>query len=69
MVKWKPLKASFRIRQVHPGILTPITGLNSFGTTTQPALEAVDMLNEAGISIEAMRIKAFPFQQEVLGFY
>jgi 2-oxoglutarate ferredoxin oxidoreductase subunit alpha len=39
-----------------------------FGTTTYAALEAVDRLTEDGLSIDAMRIKAFPFGPEVEQF-
>jgi len=39
-----------------------------FGTTTQSAEEAMDMMREQGINFDAMQIKAFPFNNEVLDF-
>jgi 2-oxoglutarate ferredoxin oxidoreductase subunit alpha len=39
-----------------------------FGSTTAAALEALDRLEGNHIPINSMRIKAFPFQQEVFEF-
>ncbi len=39
-----------------------------FGSTTAAAIEALDRLEENGIPINSMRIKAFPFQAEVFDF-
>ena len=39
-----------------------------YGTTTAAAEEAMDILNTQGISIDAIRIKAFPFIDDVLNF-
>ena len=43
-------------------------GLIFFGTTLYPALETIDLLRGDGMPIDAMRIKAFPFPDEVLAF-
>ena len=43
-------------------------GIIFFGTTSYPAIEAMDLLREKGIHVDAMRIKAFPFNQEVEDF-
>ena len=43
-------------------------GLTFFGTTTYAAKEAVDELKKMGVSLDVMRIMAFPFQDEVLKF-
>jgi 2-oxoglutarate ferredoxin oxidoreductase subunit alpha len=43
-------------------------GLIFFGTTTQSAEEAMDMLKEQGIGFDAMQIKSFPFSEEVNNF-
>jgi 2-oxoglutarate/2-oxoacid ferredoxin oxidoreductase subunit alpha len=43
-------------------------GMIFFGTSTDAALEANDLLREKDISVDAMRIRSFPFQQEVLDF-
>ncbi|MEQ1745004.1 MAG: 2-oxoacid:acceptor oxidoreductase subunit alpha [Saprospiraceae bacterium] len=43
-------------------------GLIFFGTSTYAALEAMDQLEAAGRKVDAMRLKAFPFDSEVLDF-
>ena len=43
-------------------------GMVYYGTSTYAALEAVDQLSEQGITINTLRIKAFPFQQDVENF-
>ncbi|HNM33021.1 MAG TPA: hypothetical protein PKM51_09710, partial [Chitinophagales bacterium] len=43
-------------------------GLIFFGTTTPAAEEAMDILAEQGISVDAMRLKAFPFNKAVEQF-
>lgn len=43
-------------------------GVLFFGTTTYAALEALDWLREQDIHIDAMRITAFPFHQDVSDF-
>lgn len=43
-------------------------GLIFFGTTTYAALEAMELLENEGILLDAMRIKAFPFHQDVTDF-
>ena len=39
-----------------------------FGSTSGAAIEALDRLEESGIVVNSMRIKAFPFQAEVFDF-
>ena len=39
-----------------------------FGTTTYAAAEAIDLMTEEDVQIDAMRIKAFPFNREVEDF-
>ena len=43
-------------------------GLIFFGTTTYAALEAMELLENEGILLDAMRVKAFPFHQDVTDF-
>jgi len=43
-------------------------GLIFFGTTTQSAEEAMDMLKEQEVYVDAMRLKAFPFNEQVSEF-
>ncbi|WMS87555.1 2-oxoacid:acceptor oxidoreductase subunit alpha [Pleionea litopenaei] len=39
-----------------------------FGTSTDAALEAIDMLAEQNIAVDGLQLKAFPFTDEVEGF-
>lgn len=43
-------------------------GIIFYGTTTYAAMEVIDILKEEGGQIDAMRLKAFPFQDEVKEF-
>ncbi len=43
-------------------------GLLFFGTTTQSAEEAMDILKEQGIEVDAIQLKAFPFNDTVTEF-
>lgn len=43
-------------------------GIIFFGTTTYAALEAMEILSEEGLSIGAMRLRAFPFHDMVREF-
>lgn len=43
-------------------------GLIFFGTTTYAAIEAMELLEEEGILLDAMRVKSFPFHQDVADF-
>ncbi len=43
-------------------------GVLFFGTTTYAALEAIDLLKKEGILLDAIRIKALPFNQGVAEF-
>jgi len=43
-------------------------GMIFFGTTLYPALEAMDILRDEGIHLNAMQVKAFPFSAEVEKF-
>ncbi len=43
-------------------------GLIFYGTTTYAALEAMDRFDAEKVAIDAMRIKAFPFNDDVLEF-
>lgn len=43
-------------------------GLLFFGTSTYSALEAVEELEAIGITLDAMRLKAFPFNETVTDF-
>ncbi len=68
LVKWETARSlvprpEIRIRDESKKI-----GALYFGSTTAAALEALDRLEGNHIPINSMRIKAFPFQQEVFEF-
>ena len=44
-------------------------GVLFFGTSTYAAEEAVELLKDEGISLDAMRVKAFPFGKDFARFY
>jgi len=44
------------------------TGVVFFGTTTHAAYEAIGRLAKRGLKINTMRLRAFPFQDEVIDF-
>jgi 2-oxoglutarate/2-oxoacid ferredoxin oxidoreductase subunit alpha len=43
-------------------------GIIYFGATTPAVLEGLDLLDDDGLKLNAMRIKAFPFSKEVAAF-
>jgi 2-oxoglutarate ferredoxin oxidoreductase subunit alpha len=54
--------------QFYPDPSGAEVGMLFFGTTTDSALEAIDMLRAQGIQVDGMRLKAAPFPQSVLDF-
>jgi len=54
--------------QFYPDPSGSDVGMLFFGTTTDSALEAIDMLRAQGIQVDGMRLKAAPFPQSVLDF-
>lgn len=51
-----------------PASETTSEGVIFFGTSTASTLEALDQLREEGVHIDAMRVRAFPFNREVEEF-
>ena len=67
-LKWETAKRLLplaRIKITHP---QSRLGAVFFGTTTPSAYEALAILQQQGVGINTMRLRAFPFQQEVLDF-
>jgi 2-oxoglutarate ferredoxin oxidoreductase subunit alpha len=54
--------------QFYPSPSGSDTGMIFFGTTTDSALEAMDLLRSQGIALDGMRLKAAPFSQAVTDF-
>jgi 2-oxoglutarate ferredoxin oxidoreductase subunit alpha len=68
LLKWETAKRLLplaRIKNTHPQARL---GAVFYGSTTPSAYEAMALLGEQGIVINTMRLRAFPFQQEVLDF-
>lgn len=68
LVKWetaRTLLPSPRIQINNPAY---DIGLLFFGTSTHAAYESVSRLSDEGIEINTLRIRAFPFQDEVIEF-
>jgi len=66
--KWETAKKYMPAPESYQGKNQSTFGVLFFGTTTYAALEAVDMLAEQGIMLDAMRVKAFPFTDAVKQF-
>jgi 2-oxoglutarate/2-oxoacid ferredoxin oxidoreductase subunit alpha len=68
MVKWDTAKSLVPPPELYQPInLSPI-GILFFGTSTYSAVEAMDLVREEGIQLDALRLKAFPFSKEVEEF-
>jgi 2-oxoglutarate ferredoxin oxidoreductase subunit alpha len=68
LLKWETAKSLVPKPEHYQPINHSKIGMLFFGTTTQPALEALDILMEQAIGMDALRIKAFPFSQSVCDF-
>jgi 2-oxoglutarate/2-oxoacid ferredoxin oxidoreductase subunit alpha len=68
LVKWETAKKMVPAPETYPERGKNEVGILFFGTSTAATLEALDMLSEAGVHLEAMRIKAFPFSDAVRDF-
>jgi len=66
--KFNTAKTLVPAPQFYPDPSGAEIGMLFFGTTTDSALEAIDMLRSQGIQIDGMRLKAAPFPQSVMGF-
>ena len=54
--------------EIQQGKKTAQLGLIFFGTTSHPIVEAIEQLKEQGLSVDTLRIKAFPFHQNIEQF-
>lgn len=66
--KFETAKSIIHKPQKYQKINNSEIGMIFFGTSTHAALEAKDLLKDEGIDIDAMRIRSFPFQDEVKRF-
>ena len=67
-LKWETAKTQVPRPKVHVSGTGTKDAMVFFGTTTQSALEARDLLREQGIELDAMRLLAFPFGDETSAF-
>jgi 2-oxoglutarate ferredoxin oxidoreductase subunit alpha len=68
LLKWETAKSIVPAPEEYQNTYQSNLGILFFGTTTQPALEAIDLLREQGLELDAMRVKAFPFTESVRHF-
>ncbi|MBI1305196.1 MAG: 2-oxoacid:acceptor oxidoreductase subunit alpha [Bacteroidetes bacterium] len=68
LVKWETIKNKVPGPEFIPAEEPTSMGMIFFGTTTYSAEEAMDQLREEGRAMDAMRLKAFPFNKDVQQF-
>lgn len=66
--KWETAKSYVPVPALKQGEQPNELGIIFFGTTRYSALEAMDLLEKEGIHLDALRIKALPFNQTVEDF-
>ncbi|MEZ5041980.1 MAG: 2-oxoacid:acceptor oxidoreductase subunit alpha [Saprospiraceae bacterium] len=66
--KWETAKSYVPAPEFYQAENTSDFGLVFFGTTTYAAIEAMELLTAEGFPLDAMRIKAFPFNEAVEEF-
>ncbi|HQU58974.1 MAG TPA: 2-oxoacid:acceptor oxidoreductase subunit alpha, partial [Saprospiraceae bacterium] len=66
--KWETAKQAVPPPELYQSENRNAYGIIFFGTTTYAALEAMDLLREKGVELDAMRIRSFPFNETVLQF-
>lgn len=67
-LKWERAKHLLPQARIKISTTQASLGLVFFGSTTPAAYEAIERLRNQGVIINSMRLRAFPFQQEVLDF-
>lgn len=68
LVKWETARQIMPAPEFYQEENTSSLGLIFYGTTMYAALEAMDQLHEMNVSFDAMRVRAFPFQDTVREF-
>jgi 2-oxoglutarate ferredoxin oxidoreductase subunit alpha len=68
MAKWETAKGYVPAPIVTPAAQSTGYGVIFFGTSEASSLEALDYLAEEGVYIDAMRVRSFPFNEEVEAF-
>lgn len=66
--KWETIKTKVPKAEIVRNNPEVKSAILYFGTSSYSALEAMDILEEKGISLNAIRVRSFPFTQDVLEF-
>lgn len=68
LMKWETAKTKVPEAQFYPSENSSNIGLLFLGTSTYSAEEAMDILRQEGLEVDACRLKAFPFTAGVSAF-
>jgi 2-oxoglutarate ferredoxin oxidoreductase subunit alpha len=68
MAKWETAKQYVPAPVTKPAAQATDYGVIFYGTSEASSLEALDYLSQEGVHIDAMRVRAFPFNDEVEEF-
>jgi 2-oxoglutarate ferredoxin oxidoreductase subunit alpha len=68
LLKWETAKRLLPLARVTMSNALARLGVVFYGSTAPAAYEAIESLRNRGIAVNSMRIRAFPFQQEVVDF-
>ncbi|MDJ0877155.1 MAG: 2-oxoacid:acceptor oxidoreductase subunit alpha [Halieaceae bacterium] len=68
MAKWETAKQYVPAPEFTPAARPTSHGVIFFGTSEASSLEALDYLAEEGVHLDAMRVRAFPFNDDVEAF-
>lgn len=66
--KWETAKTYMPKPEIRPSKAGSKIGMLYFGTSAASSYEAQDILAAQGVAVDALRVKAFPFTQEVEDF-
>ncbi|MFT5481688.1 MAG: 2-oxoglutarate ferredoxin oxidoreductase subunit alpha [Halieaceae bacterium] len=66
--KWNTAKGYVPAPEIIPSPAEATLGVIYFGTSEASSREAIDQLYEEGINLDALRVRAFPFNDEVENF-
>ncbi len=66
--KWNTAKAEVPKAHLYQKEIQSKIGILFFGTTTYSAMEAISKLKEDGTNLDGMRLRSFPFGEEVENF-
>ncbi len=68
LVKWETAKNYVPEPEIVPAERSTCDGIIYFGTTTASAEEALDILRDQGVHLDALRVRGFPFNADVEAF-